>query len=189
MTAPVAQTLNYDQQLILATYKRIFKFPYNTAETINEKITYTHIQSQQIGYFLSTIHLLTDYCFNWNTYGPFSSKFESLLFDLDSKPELTGTFSRENSKALLCALLPDCLLEPLNTLCDSMTNFVYTGGKNQPNTLELPGSLLYIAESSIWGPKFEPCNEELKKRKKIFNDDSKNTLAWNCLIDANLLEF
>lgn len=189
--------LSYDEQLFLATYRKALGIEYSLNENNRDadNISVDHIQAQKIGYLLNAGKLLPDYCFNWNVRGPFSSKFQELLFDLDSKKELVNGFYVQynvDSESVFDSLLPPCLKEQLDKLIEAVSGFVSSGNTEESkahlsDNLEILGSLLYIAAVILPGKDFKCVNNELKCRKKSFNDEAINERAWKSLAQAELL--
>lgn len=198
-----ADTLSYDEQLFLLAFQSFLnrKYQLDSKNRSADQISRDHIQAQKIGYFLNSIRLLPNYCFNWNQRGPFSARFQGLLSDLDAKSEAVQEFYNSHSPDEINKLLPECLSSQLSILKGSISTFLNQERdktKDQNTTrfdeqvfltdnLELLGSLLYVAKTVIPGQDYSYISKELTNRKASFCDEDKNLRAWNCLLDTKLI--
>ena len=179
--------LTYNQKLILQLYNDFYGMQYPFFGVgHDEERTRTHINAQKMCFLLQLIDLdIGEFGYSWNYHGPFSPGLLAALRSLDAREEAAKEYYKSDSN--IKELLLEEEIESIHLLMKKIA--LQDHSEDISKWMELLGSIAYLSNSVLPGEDFIKENEELKRRKSMFEDDTINICAWDTLKKAGLLKY
>lgn len=179
--------LTYNQKLILQLYNDFYGMQYPFFGVgHDEERTRTHINAQKMCFLLQLIDLdIGEFGYSWNYHGPFSPGLLAALRSLDAREEAAKEYYKSDSN--IKELLLEEEIESIHLLMKKIA--LQDHSEDISKWMELLGSIAYLSNSVLPGEDFIKVNEELKRRKSMFEDDTINICAWDTLKKAGLLKY